>query len=594
MANEKFKIQKISSNKTSPIVSNLQVNGANDLLSNFDRCSNAGLQIGEFFRLAEQNPEVALGAVAEILKSHNRIEVRALALRSIGKIGHRPTLKEITACQSESSKDLLKLLLSSLQGKGDIDRDLIRWAASDALENIGYSPAFLHHSDFDGLVESQQLIIQEIVDRNIGLIDRVVRLNSRGVQTSDYQRFLKFWIYGPTTEIFKEKSRSNNYRAIVEDILVELQSLGVILGLGLKGSYEPSGVAQDASICLAKQIYKQSNDNEKILYEHLDSYLHDNKHEISLRITAIELINSTNSWKPTQERLHTLIKCLLYREELRNAVVRLFKFQRESIQQANTDAAMLLKALSFSYNLAQPDPMNMNLSTIDNHTSLANSYRQTIQSIFDLALSASRRISSQYSYSDAVIVQFLTNQKNSHMIKIDAWIGKLSQQHDTTMRKYQDIEFNQQKLSKYITLAKNIYSTLNSNFINPLDNIRPILLTTNIFSYNQYMEINTEANILKDRFIEQLKICVNYLSSQTSSILKSVKLFTTTGIISLVLTLWRINLLVNIDIFLIICIFGLVLSIGIVVYGFKLIPKLNKTSKVLGDILQNIPREWRY
>lgn len=431
-----------------------KIQNAQDLLISFDRCPDAGGQIRDFFHLAEQKPEVAIFAIAEIIETHTKVETRALAIRSLGRISHKPTKQDLAKCLSDTSQDILKMLLASLKGKGDANRDLIRWAASEAIEQIGYASSYLYHKDLEGLEEEPELIIQDVIERNIKALNRVERLNNQGKRTSEYKRLLQFWIYGATTELFKENSASADYRAIVEDVLVELQALGVMLGLGLED--ETNGVAQDAAMCLARQIYKESSENEQDLYDCLESYLNQSNHDVSLRIMAAQIINSTGAWKPAEKRLSALVRCLLDEDELRIAVTHLLNLQKQFLNQFYPNASVLLEGLTFQYKLSKPTIGDMTIAQIDAYTSSAREYQNSVRAIFDQAVTASKTLASQYELSASSTVQFLNNQKASYISDITLWLENLTQQRASLIEQQNRIQLNQKLLAEVMDSARKI------------------------------------------------------------------------------------------------------------------------------------------
>ena len=283
---------------------------AGDLIKYLNNADNAGEQTRLFFKLAEEKPGVAFRVFVTILRNQASLPRRALALRGFGKITDPAIKQAIASCQSEDSQELLKWLSEELKGKGEISRDLTCWAAADAIQGIEFPPEYLHHSALGNLSEPPERIAQEIVERNIKQIYKIQRLNGRGERTVEYQRYLEFWIYGPTQELLKEKNTSPNYEAIVRDVLWQLQALGVMFGLG-----SDNQTVQEIAIEYAKIIYSKIEDNEKHLYEYLAKYLKNKSHSIELRIRAINIINMTGNWKPITEKLNLMINVLFADKE---------------------------------------------------------------------------------------------------------------------------------------------------------------------------------------------------------------------------------------------------------------------------------------
>jgi hypothetical protein len=282
------------------------VENADDLLNNLNKCRHTGEKIGQFKEAAEQNPAVAFTSFVTILKNQTLLPMRALAIRGFGWIEHKATKADIAACQSEYSQQLLKLLSAEVLGNGKNGGDLLRWAAADAIDGINFDSKYLHHPEYGNLHEPTARLAKEVLERKRREINQVQRLNNRGEKTAEYDRHLEFWIYGPTVELFKENSSTQNYCDVVSDVLLELQELGIILALDIPQSERPNYIAQESALDLTDGLYRRSVEIQQMLYGYLEQFLLDDSRDIHLRVKAAGIVNQTSTWKAIPEQLNLL------------------------------------------------------------------------------------------------------------------------------------------------------------------------------------------------------------------------------------------------------------------------------------------------
>lgn len=205
----------------------MRIETAADLSHIFSNQSNAGDQVEMFFAIAESHPENALTAFGTVVRNLTSQPIRALALQGFGKIPP-PFKQALASCISQESQDLLQLLCSLIRNRSS---DLITWASVAAIQELSFSLENIQHPQGGNLSESPRRIQNEVLDRKIREINTINRLNTRGQFTAEYERFLEFWIYGPTSELFNEVSASQKYIEIVRDVLNFTQLRGVQLGL---------------------------------------------------------------------------------------------------------------------------------------------------------------------------------------------------------------------------------------------------------------------------------------------------------------------------------------------------------------------------
>jgi hypothetical protein len=397
---------------------------AGDLIRYLHNADNAGEQTRLFFKLAEEKPGVAFRVFVTILRNQASLPRRALALRGFGKITDPGIKQAIASCQSEDSQELLKWLSEELKGKGEITRDLTRWAAADAIQGIEFPPEYLHHSALGNLSEPPERIAQEIVERNIKQIDKIERLNGTGEWTVEYQRYIDFWIYRPTQELLKDNTAFHNYynynyTTLVQDVLWELQVLGVMLGLGLRGSYTPNQIVQEITIDQAEKIYVET-ENQKLLYEDLEYFINENTNDTRLRTKAVVIINTTGDWKPIKEKLALLISLLLgevNNSMLWNTVLDLLNKQKQELDRVDREAGILLDGINFS--LDRPNPQYLAIEYNERDISLL---KDTLNKIYLVFIETSKALADRYKKSALLIIEFLENKQKQQLQYIDQWI----------------------------------------------------------------------------------------------------------------------------------------------------------------------------
>lgn len=229
------------------------ISSAADLSSIFNSRANAADQIEMFLAIAEGQPETAIASFSTVVRNLTSPPIKALALQGFGKIS-QPYKQALALCASKESQELLKLLCSEIRNRSS---DLTTWAAAEALREMGFSLDNIQHPQGGNLSEPPRRIQNEVLEHKIQEINRIQRLNSRGEFTADYERFLEFWIYGPTSEFLNHNLTTSNYLDIVRDILHLTQVRGVQLGLNSDNSK-----VQDESFDKIKSIFKQYSDSK--------------------------------------------------------------------------------------------------------------------------------------------------------------------------------------------------------------------------------------------------------------------------------------------------------------------------------------------
>jgi hypothetical protein len=230
------------------------ISNASDLSSIFNSRANAGDQIEMFLTIAEGQPETAITSFSTVVRNLTSPPIKALALQGFGRISH-PYKQALVLCASKESQELLKLLCNEIRNRNS---DLTTWAAAEALREMGFSLDNIQHPQGGNLSEPPRRIQNEILDRKLQEINRIQRLNSRGQFTAEYERFLEFWVYGPTVQFFEENLTSQKYVEVADDILHATQVRGVQLGLNSSNKK-----VQELTLDKAKTIFQQyANSNQ--------------------------------------------------------------------------------------------------------------------------------------------------------------------------------------------------------------------------------------------------------------------------------------------------------------------------------------------
>jgi hypothetical protein len=232
-----------------------------DLIRLFNSRANAGDQVELLYALAEGNPEKAIECFNTIAGEFPNTPKAALSLQGFGKLPE-PLKQAFASCQSLPAQELLKELCKKVKERGN---DLIAWSAAEALRETGFLLEDIQHQDGGNLPEPPRRIQNEILERKIQEINRIQRLDSRGEPTAEYERFLEFWIYGPTSEFFNKNfsftvRHYENYINIAKDILRFTQIRGLQFGLNA-ASEEIREIALDEAISVFTR-YSQSVQSE--------------------------------------------------------------------------------------------------------------------------------------------------------------------------------------------------------------------------------------------------------------------------------------------------------------------------------------------
>jgi len=420
---------------------------SSDLINEFWRLEgDAGLQRKLFADFAENNPD-AFSCFAEILVYNTSKVLRALAMQGLGQIPlqNRPNL------QGADLKEFFKTLFTELRSSSD----LLKWSASKVVSEI-VPPIIL---------ESRQLWDQgEPIDRTE--LSRSVRqmqsnytnkinyfdINKRGKRGDEpeYERYLEYWVYCDTSALFTEDSNSGNYRSIIEHVLAKLQGYGVILALGCQGQYTTNDTVQDVALRQARLTYI-TDDNQKLLYDHLAWYIENQAHNDNLRVHAAETFNLTEKWKPIIDKFKILSKLLLGSQILRDGAINILSPQKVALQQNLNAAAILLTAFVDLRDYKLNDAASLeklSLTEIGKLVKIANDDLSLINKNTDLGNRSSTDLSKQLSSDTSHAKQHIQSLQNQHTNQIQNWLKRLAQTSQDLQKQQGVIKNNQSTLNK--------------------------------------------------------------------------------------------------------------------------------------------------
>jgi hypothetical protein len=425
---------------------------------------DAGLQRKLFSDFAENNLD-AFSCFAEILTQSTSKVLRALAMQGLGQVPsrNRPNY------QGEELKNFFKVIFAELRSSSDI----LKWSASKVVSDV--IPPFI--------LESRQLWDQtEPLDRiELSRSIRTMQSNyinkisyfdiyKRGKQGDepDYEKYLEYWVYCDTSILFLENSNSDNYRIIVEHVLAKLQSYGVILALGCQGQYTTNQTVQDAALRQARILYR-TEENQRILYDHLAWYIESSAHSDNFRIHAAETFNLTESWKPEIDKFKTLSNILLGGSVLRSAGIKILLPQKESLEQKLNDAATLLNVIVYLRDYNLDDSTNLekvSLGEINQSIVVVNDDLSSINKHVAAGERSAAELSKQLSCEATNAEQYIQGLQDQHTNHIQDWLRRLNNTSQELQKQQRIIALNQATLDKIYKEVKNINNVAHNGIVN--------------------------------------------------------------------------------------------------------------------------------
>jgi hypothetical protein len=418
---------------------------------------DAGLQRKLFSDFAENNLD-AFSCFAEILDQSTAKVLRALAMQGLGQIpvSNRPNY------QGEDLKNFFKVIFAELQSSSD----LLKWSASKVVSDI--IPPFILESRqlWDGVEPLDRIELSRSIRQmqsnyinKISYFD-IYKRGKRGDEP-DYEKYLEYWVYCDTSKLFLEDSNSDNYRIIVEHVLAKLQGYGVILALGCQGQYTTNETVQDAALRQARILYR-TEDNQKILYDHLAWYIENPAHSDTFRIHAAETFNLTETWKPEIEKFKTLSNLLFGGQVLRVAGIEILLPQQESLKQNLNDAATLSSIFICLRDFKFDDSTNLekvSLAEINQLVKVAKNNLSLIEESVAIGKQAATDLSKQLSCEDTNAKQYIQGLQYQHTSQIQDWLRRLNNASQELQRQQRVIVTNQAALDKTYKEVKNANTT---------------------------------------------------------------------------------------------------------------------------------------
>jgi hypothetical protein len=444
-------IQPVSQN--GDIQNIISIKNAADLVSIFRNRANAGDQIELFLAFAEQQPGIAIEAFNAAIGQTTNSPIKALALQGFGRVPHQYK-DHLSSCESDISKELLLKLSNDTRKRGD---DLIRWAAAQALIEIGFTQENIQHPEGGNLAEHPNRTQKRILERRIQEVNTIQRLNFQGEFTAEYESYLEFWIYGPTIDLFDYNHGHPKYLDIVSDILRFTQIRGVQLGL--------------------------NSSNDKV-------------RELSFNL-------ATNIFRD----YYRSGECD-FRKALGGSLKRFLKLERSS----DSDLQNLAKVFAYDPLISDFDGLRLTQLTYDNINELIAQLklqRCETSNTFSSAINVS---------GELVISDFLSRQRDQNIKQIDSWIKKLDEQAKIVSALSVSQTENTNLVSHILNSIREDDETL---YLQIKDEIHKRLQQLNSCEDRTQDELNLASNQLseiKQLICKSLSERINGLRSETASL----------------------------------------------------------------------------
>ena len=232
------------------------------------------------------------GNSSDFQSYHNPL-FRALAIQSFSYIQTLAEKEKIASLKSVFSRNLLSILQKEATGGAN---QLIRWSAAKTINSIWFDPQWSeqdkHHYSINAEYQTSNTEIdrieKQITEQELDGLDRLKNISRKskirdGGLSEDYQKYLEFWVYGPSSVLFnldhkweehQSLIKSEEYGLLIEDVLWELGPIGVELGLGVGwGEKSTNNLVVELSLECAKKIFNDS--------AYHDNYLDYNQWKIS-------------------------------------------------------------------------------------------------------------------------------------------------------------------------------------------------------------------------------------------------------------------------------------------------------------------------
>ena len=195
---------------------------------------------------------------------------RTLAILAFSHIKVLKEKEEIASLKTDFSKNLLFILQQEATGGAT---QLIRWSAAKTINCIWFDEEWLRQNK-PYYVNAQFNINNTRIDRiekqiTEQEVEKLSRLQNKDRYSNtdrlefseDYQKYLEFWVYGPSSVLFELPSKSDKYddlikdeySSLIQDVLDQLEPRGIKLGIDSRVTDHI-----ERSLKLAKTLFKKT------------------------------------------------------------------------------------------------------------------------------------------------------------------------------------------------------------------------------------------------------------------------------------------------------------------------------------------------
>ncbi|MDT9342249.1 hypothetical protein VV11_023685 [Trichodesmium erythraeum 21-75] len=196
---------------------------------------------------------------------------RTLAILAFSHIKVLKEKEEIASLKTDFSKNLLFILQQEATGGAT---QLIRWSAAKTINCIWFDEEWLRQNK-PYYVNAQFNINNTRIDRiekqiTEQEVEKLSRLQNKDRYSNtdrlefseDYQKYLEFWVYGPSSVLFELPGKSDKYNdlikdeysSLIQDVLDKLEPRGIQLGIDSRVTEHVERSLEFAKTLLKKTI----------------------------------------------------------------------------------------------------------------------------------------------------------------------------------------------------------------------------------------------------------------------------------------------------------------------------------------------------
>jgi len=195
---------------------------------------------------------------------------RTLAILAFSHIKVLKEKEEIASLKTDFSKNLLFILQQEATGGAT---QLIRWSAAKTINCIWFDEEWLRqnkpyyiNAQFNINNTRIDRIEKQITEQEVEKLSRLQNKDrysntDRLEFSEDYQKYLEFWVYGPSSVLFELPSKSDKYddlikdeySSLIQDVLDQLEPRGIKLGIDSRVTDHI-----ERSLKLAKTLFKKT------------------------------------------------------------------------------------------------------------------------------------------------------------------------------------------------------------------------------------------------------------------------------------------------------------------------------------------------